>query len=392
MPRNHRVRTRVLRMSQSGYVKRTAAGIPDAYEYSGPYQLGYEECDDWVGGAWTASPFSLKRGVFPRVSANGVHLKSGFTFTGVNVPLFGSLNDRCHRPWLYFNQTPLSDSALAVMAMANMNPNKPEVDLPVSLAELRELPSLIRDAGLVALNASRGGSAVKKVAKANLMAAFGIVPILADLKTLLNYVTEVDKREKYLRELATSKGKRLRRTLKKESWTASYQAIAFSSRMDIYVTPTQFKLDVTANRKYWFTARARLLNPPAERDIHALAFRAVTGTQVDPSTVIAAAWELLPWSWLIDWFSTTGNIVAALRNGITWQYEALCVMHETTYRSKGSFPVLSAHTTVSPQNPEGIASVLYRALPSVSFLPEFRTPYLTWKQWGILSSLLALRL
>lgn len=379
-------------MSQSGYVKRTIAGQPDAYEYSGPYQLGFESCDDWVGGAWTPSPFRLERGVFPRVSANGVHSKSGITFTGVNVPLFGSWNDKCHRPWLHFNQTPISDSALAMMAMANMNPNKPNVDLPVSIAELRELPTLIRDAGLVALNASRGGSAVKKVAKANLMAAFGIVPILADLKTLLNYVIAVDNREKYLRELARSGGRHLRRKLKSEAWTASSQAIAFSSWMDIYVTPTQFKLDVAATRTYWFTARARLLNPPAERDIHALAFRAVTGTQVDPSTVIAAAWELLPWSWLIDWFTTTGSIVAALRNGITWKYQDLCVMHETEYKSKGSFPVLSAHTTVSPQNPEGIATVLYRALPSVSIYPEFRTPYLTWKQWGILSSLLALRL
>lgn len=379
-------------MSQSGYVKRTIAGQPDAYENSGPYQLGFESCDDWVGGAWTPSPFRLERGVFPRVSANGVHSKSGITFTGVNVPLFSSWNDKCHRPWLYFNQTPLSDSALAVMAMANMNPNKPNVDLPVSIAELRELPSLIRDAGLVALNASRGGSAVKKVAKANLMAAFGIVPLISDLRTLLNYVIAVDNREKYLRELARSGGRHLRRKLKSEAWTASSQAIAFSSWMDIYVTPSEFKLSVAATRTYWFTARARLLNPPSERDIHALAFRAVTGTQVDPSTVIAAAWELLPWSWLIDWFSTTGSIIAALRNGITWKYQDLCVMHETVYKTKGSFPVLSAHTIVSPQAPEGVATVLYRALPTVTIYPEFRTPYLTWKQWGILGSLLTLRL
>jgi hypothetical protein len=278
------------------------------------------------------------------------------------------------------------------MAVANMNPNKPNVDLPVSIAELRELPSLIHDAGLVALNAKRGGTAVKKVAKANLMAAFGIVPILSDLRTLINYVIAVDNREKYLRELARSGGRHLRRKLKTESWTATDQAIAFSSWMDIYVTPTQFKLNVAATRTYWFTARARLLNPPAERDIHALAFRAVTGTQVDPSTVIAAAWELLPWSWLIDWFFTTGSIVAALRNGITWKYQDLCVMHETKYTTKGSFPVLSAHTTVSPQMPEGNAVVQHRGLPSMSIYPEFRTPYLDAKQWGILGSLLALRL
>lgn len=393
MVRAHRVRSRILRMSQSGYTKRTATGTPDAFENYGPYQLGHEACDDWVGGAWVPSPFDLQRGVFPRVSANGVHSKSGLTFTTVNAPLFGGWNEKVHKPWLHYSNTPLSDAALATLAMANMNPNRPKVDLPVSLAELRELPELIRDAGYHALGRPNLVHATgKKAAKSILMASFGVAPIISDLLTLLNFANEVDKREKYLRELASSNGRRFRRKLRTESWTASESAVAFGSWVDIYVTPSTFKLNVEANRTYWFTARARIINPPSDREIHSLAFNSILGTQADLSTLTASLWELLPWSWLVDWFTTTGNIIAALRNGITWRYQDLCVMHRTDYKTKGSFPTKSAHLTVSPASPEGKASVLHRALPSVSIYPEFRTPYLTPVQWSILSSLLILRL
>lgn len=392
MVRVHRVRSRVLRMSQGGYTKRTYPGIADAYEYYGPYQLGYETCDDYVGGAWTPSPFDLKRGVFPRVSANGVHSKSGITFTTVNAPLFGTWNNKTHQPWVYYSNAPLSDTSLAVMAMANMNPNRPKVDSPVSIIELRELPTLLRDAGYYALDPSLLARVSKKSAKSVLMATFGVAPVISDLLTLLNFAEEVDKREKYLRELASSSGRRLRRKLRTESWTATDQGVAFGGWVDIYTTISLFKLNVEANREYWFTARARLINPPSDREIHTLAFRSVLGTQVDPSTITAAMWELLPWSWLIDWFSTTGSIVAAMRNGITWKYQDLCVMHKTEYKTKGSFLIKSAHLTIDQLNPEGFATVLHRALPAVSFYPEFRMPYLTSVQWGILSSLLILRL
>jgi hypothetical protein len=142
-------------------------------------------------------------------------------------------------------------------------------------------------------------------------------------------------------------------------------------------------------RSYWFTMRATLLDSLSEREIRFLAEELVLGVHTVTATQV---YNLVPWSWLIDWFSDMGDILAAYRGGLRWRYAGLNVMYQTDYYMSVVFPNPRANFTISPLSPHSHAVTKNRIQPTVSIYPTFRIPYLTGKQWSILSSLAVLRL
>jgi len=279
----------------------------------------------------------------------------------------------------------MSDQALAAKAIASVNPNRPQADLAVSLLELRELPELLRDAGRI-LHGSH--HPVKNAAKANLMAQFGALPLISDVGKVLDFVNQVALREQHLLKLKT-KGTRFKRTLGSESWQATSTMNPFDPKVDVYAY-SKIKIDIAANRKYWYTVRANLLGNWTEREIRSFAVDGVFGLDTISASTL---WELLPWSWLIDWFSNTGDILTAYRSGIPWHWSGLNVMYQTGFDVRASFPYLQSGLTVNLKQPEGHAvTKVRRPVAIVWTLPEFSVPYLTGTQWSILGSLATLRL
>jgi hypothetical protein len=47
---------------------------------------------------------------------------------------------------------------------------------------------------------------------------------------------------------------------------------------------------------------------------------------------LATAWDLCPWSWLIDWCTNYGDIIEATRNAIPVTYSNVAIMRTTTSR------------------------------------------------------------
>ena len=74
--------------------------------------------------------------------------------------------------------------------------------------------------------------------------------------------------------------------------------------------------------------RPKDLPPTASRhptDLEVL--RATFGLDVTLATI----WEALPWSWLIDYFTTMGDYLGAHRNTVPASYDRICVMqHQRT--------------------------------------------------------------
>jgi hypothetical protein len=397
MTRDARSRSRVTRASGSGFYKRTYIPNPAMFYYEevvGPFQLGREFCDDWVGGNWTDTPFFLRKGIMPAIYANGSRDQLGiFLHEAVNMPLAVGATARFREPWAYadLRPDPISPSGLAQIAASNLNPNNPKIDLLVNLGELHELPALLHDAGALAAKLIHrqglAGKSAKQVAAVNLAANFGVGPIVQDLITALDFVKAVSDREKLIREMSQAKPKRFRRRIGKETWVRTSTEIPWHAAYDTDSNTNKFIITVAGTRQYWYTARARILDVPLERDLHDLAIRSVLGSGLE----IATIWNLIPWTWLIDWFTTTGAIVGALRNTIRWQYEGLNLMYQDDYKVTGEFPNLG-FTNVNIKNPEGSATVKWRGTASLTTLPQLRTPFLTGRQWGILGSLLTVRL
>lgn len=384
MTRVTRTRSRILRGAGVGTIVRTPVPLSNPTVTSAT--MGEERCTDWVGAPWVDTPFSHDRGVAPRVTLNGTRTLSGLTYQSIDVPMDNSPLNYLVKPWFYSTFTRSIPPGLAAMAVGNANPNRPDVDLPVSILELRELPSLLRDASGIAHGVV---SRVNKSAKANLMAQFGVLPILMDVIALTKFAKSVDARETYLRELSAGK-RRFKRKLLVENWQVVVpNLIPFSSVADNQTSTNKATVSADITRTFWYTMRASLLDVLSEREIQDLAPQLLLGL----NTVTAKQlWELTPWSWLIDWFSATGDILAAYRGGLRWEWSNLNVMYKTDYRMSVSFPNVRAGFTINPLVPTSHPVSKNRIQPSVSIYPTWRIPYLTGRQWSILSSLLVLRL
>lgn len=387
MARVARSRSRITLGTHSGNYKWYFSNVLQSTTVITSGNRGREFCNDSVGAPWVDSEFNHRVGVAPRVTLDGQRVQGSSRYVSTDLPMHENGYLRLREPFTYggFNRPVLGN--LAALALANANPNRPDVDLPVSIAELRELPSLLKDAtGLIA-GISRPG---RTSAKANLMVQFGLIPIVNDIRSLFNFAESVSKREQYLRELSAG-SKRIKRKLAVERWTHTEADLVgiWNGTAENSTTTNRIRFSGKMTRTYWYTMRASLIDVLSEREIRSLAPQLVTGTHTVSAKQI---WELVPWSWLIDWFSDTGDILAAFRGGLRWQWSGLNVMYKTDYHITGVFPNKRSGFTYTPSTPQSHAVTHNRVQPAVSIYPTWRIPYLTGRQWSILSSLLALRL
>jgi len=350
-----------------------------------------EENADSIGSPLVDSTLQIQKGFFPRVHLNGTRIQSGLTFYVTDAPFYGSIGPLMMRPATFRGSfgvsAVLTTATLVAKAIANANPNRPVVDIPVNLLELRDLPGLLRDAGRIAHGTARPGS---KAAKANLMAQFGVAPIISDLVKLLSFTESVAKRERYLSKLNSEKPYRIRRKITEEHSVGVFNGIPWPSTAENSTTFNKATLTTEVTDTYWYTLRAHLSALITEREIQTHAFKSVLGLD---AVTASSAWELLPWSWLIDWFSNTGDILAAYRGGIPWTWSGLNIMCRSDFVFKVSFPSVRPTMVVNLPTPQGWGKVLRRTPSSlVSIYPEFSLPYLEWKQWSILGSLAILKL
>ena len=257
---------------------------------------------------------------------------------------------------------------------ARANPSTPYVDIPVAVAELRELPQLIYDSGR---------SLIRKAAGANLKYQFGIAPLAGDLAKLTRFNEEVEKRLRLIQRAQQQQG--YRKTVKTGSacvstqkwqlWHSNYTSISsWCYGQTVAVQKVHSRWSPLGDfSKYTSPASQRLL-----------AIRAVGGLTIDFST----AWELYPWSWLVDWFSNVGDYIAANRNIIPLSLTGIAYMLErtTTWTGDG-LRQGSSSLTMSPFRHQRVSKLRKPSGLSLSA----QLPFLDGRQVGILGSLAVMR-
>lgn len=273
-----------------------------------------------------------------------------------------------------------TDTWLATRLVAMTNPSRADIDLPAFFGEITDLPKLVRDAG---------SGLLRKAANANIQVQFGILPLVKDATALLDFVDLVDKRMAELRALKKS-GLRRTRTLFRGSANtmpgAQFLANSNPSQVIVYV-----KRAKTTNLHAWGHVKWFPTGdfPTTDRTQLALARKAVLGlNRRNPS---AAVWEVIPWSWLIDWYINIGAFLNASRNTVPCIHSTPQIMRErvteaTDWISQSSdfpvaFPVGSVIRTRNESKTRRTASVSLSA----------RLPTLSWKQLSILGSLAILK-
>lgn len=223
-----------------------------------------------------------------------------------------------------------NDVEFVTKAAADVNPSAAEFDLPIFLAELRDVPSLLKNA---AEKLSKGA------ANEYLKYQYGWKPLISDVRKLVAGMDKIDRIFNNLRKLR--KDDVLRRRY--EPTEGNRESISSDDFVELdYERPWGFGIDIRCHRKVegyrkrWAILRFKADRPDGlpetDSELMALARRVAYGGKIDGSTM----WELMPWSWLIDWntnmseyISSTRNIVGATLSDVTLMRETIATAHYT---------------------------------------------------------------
>lgn len=267
--------------------------------------------------------------------------------------------------------------------LAKTNPSRPHVSVPQVLGELRDLPKLVK---------GYGDGIIRGAARGNLSWRFGIAPMISDVRKLANFTQAANKRLADLRKLRD--GKTLRRRCNLGTGlvdSGPTRMLIHSSGALLYA----FRRLVTTYNK-WGSAEWKLLpnsNLPnlSEADLTKFNNRVAAGFTTHGA--LETAWELVPWSWFVDWFSNVGDMIAATNNTVGCTWGRICVMRTSECRTTFDFdptgsdtwPIFSGWYNCRFQRKERwpTSPIVPVPLPSL--------PILDNGQWSILLSLAALR-
>jgi hypothetical protein len=108
------------------------------------------------------------------------------------------------------------------------------------------------------------------------------------------------------------------------------------------------------------------------------------GLTVDIST----AWNLIPWTWLADWASNMGDVLAAHRNIVGQSLDGVAIMRQTRVtNTTESYGPDSYGTTMSALDTEYVI----KRRRSVPVILSAGLPLLNERQVGIVGSLVITR-
>jgi hypothetical protein len=277
-----------------------------------------------------------------------------------------------------------SDVQAATQAAARTNPSAPYVDVPVDILDTRlglqrlgaRMDYLTRERTTLAR------ARVRQTGDRWLTNQFSISPLVGDIAKLLFLNEQMERRIATINRLYNGKG--FRKTVligRYEAFAANQLLYLQSNGVVIYNyfdVRTYVELKVHCR---WYPQTIFAVAPlPSE--ISALARRALLGLTVDVST----AWELMPWSWLVDWFSNISEFLIANRNVVPAVLTGVFPMrHTKTYWECPGFDYRPAWASCTP-----VQVIRETKLRSSSFVaPYAEFDLFTGQHIGILAAIVA---
>lgn len=294
-------------------------------------------------------------------------------------------------------------------------PSREYLSTPTSGIELRDLPSMVREFGrriLDDLKRLKGGRAVFSTARmigernaliravgavgaGHLAWRFALAPVLSDLRKLLQFQRLAEKRFRYLRHLNEGKWVR-RRVILNKSADRTVGGLTNLQSLGVSVT-AQRHTDYRCLE--WATTRWKLLEKYTEPGVvwndyvlRQKAFNVIFG--LNSYQAVQSSWELLPWSWLVDWFVPVGDFLTVMNNSIPCVQDKVCYMRTTSSQtSYAKYTVSRPEVTISGPHWESFVGKERIVIsPWAALLPIPRLPFLSNGQMSILGSLAAVKL
>lgn len=282
------------------------------YKVGGPLYLIHQEIPITVidSGTWYSYD-GLQKYVGAFVSSGAV---------GSNLtPQMNSISD------------PESASSLGATAWNKFRPVKPRVQMGQFLVEIRDISSSISGAIYANLHTLKG------ISDAHLNLQFGWGPMIRDIKKALSGLGKLKRRIDWVRKNNNRwihRGGTIMSSGSNVITNPGYSAIYPSLPSTFYVNnqvPSSCVLRTYASDRAWFSSMMKYFIPDLHKDLgdglSSRIVRKLYGLELTP----ALAWELLPWSWLADWFGNMGDLMA---NASNQMYDNLVAKYAFVMRHK----------------------------------------------------------
>lgn len=287
------------------------------------------------------------------------------------------------------------DVLSATKVAADTNPSEPIVAFGTSLAELREIPNLLRKRGVDLYNSfnyrNRSGRravllATGAIADLNLRFQFGMKPILGDIDALLFIRKSLNNKIRDVLKVERKGGlirKRIVFDLEAVETDYGPEVLLFSAWGTANYMKARFKRRTRVTKWVvcrWVPDGTRKLPAHKDKRFQRGFTSKVLGLEIFNFNSI---WQALPWSWLVDWVFNVGDYVAATNNTMNIKLASVVVCTTS----------VTVQEVIFTQLPSGIkAEKMVRTLTtktrktvSLDIQPKMR--FLTASQVGILASI-----
>lgn len=289
-------------------------------------------------------------------------------------------------------------SAQSARAWKKFQPGASVADGAVFLGELSDVPKMLRSTAqwfsreFISRFGRRPRGRVKVLADTWLNTQFGWLPFVSDLRKFYKAYRQMD--EWYTR-LVRNNGQWTKRrgTLFEgtNSELLESSAVNHLSYPDFGGHPAwypggnrgSYTITRLTGEKVWFEGQYRYYVP----DIQSVAWRGkalahLYGLDINPATL----WELTPFSWLVDWCTNIGDLIAnqstGLISNVAWKYAYLMGHREemVTVESRPNFPWQPKHVWY-------ISLDRKTRKEANNFGFDLADSALTARQWSILAAL-----
>lgn len=228
-----------------------------------------------------------------------------------------------------------ASDAMATL-IARTNPSRPIVT-PLTIAQdLVEIPKALRDIRKLPQSIRRGTlkAKTKDFADQNLAVQFGWMPFVADLLSILKLGKHIHTRMGEIERLYSGKG--LKRRIRLGYWGGERKVTGMTVMSAYLIATCNVESFTTAER--WGTVRWKPLYP----DLYAThssdgvaltqAITSVSGISVEG--LAEGVWDVLPWTWMCDWFSGIGDALLLHSNTVPAYPDEACIMTRTETKSQ----------------------------------------------------------
>jgi hypothetical protein len=282
-------------------------------------------------------------------------------------------------PESYFGGVPnLNEVAQALYAATN--PGAPHISVPQWIAEMKDLPDLVR---------SWGRYLHKIVAKGWITWQFAIRPMIADIRRLLAFQSAVEKRFDYLRKLRDEKSVKRRMHWGEDRGESAVSTAILQSIVAVVKAKRKTRYTSTSWATCQWQLDSELSLPSLDRDLWNKAADLCAG--VTTYEGLQVLWELIPWSWFVDWFANVGQFIQAHNNSVPSHPVMSCFMR--TVKSETEYWDYEMPSWVSKTGTYWEQRVVKQrwVLPLLGdTYPSLQLPLIDERKWSIMLALRAL--